>query len=145
MLAIFFFAIFTPDQAYSESLNSTFSVDSTKNDIINQIHASHQFLEENDRYTDYLDATSLLDFPIGIKKKIGNIEYVISIDSVVITPTYAFLNASMSFTVPQSKDKLAFRGTNIKFTKNGGCFKNEKINYIYNNKYVSSSYKCFST
>jgi hypothetical protein len=85
-----------------------------------KIHKTYNFLLENNRFTEFLDLTTVIDFPVGIKKTIGNIEYVIAIDSVVMTPTYAYLNASMSFKPPQSEQRIAFRGTNIKFTRQGG-------------------------
>ncbi|RLA16350.1 MAG: hypothetical protein DRQ62_16340, partial [Gammaproteobacteria bacterium] len=85
-----------------------------------KIHDTYKYLIENNRFTKFLDLSTVVDFPIGIMKTIGNNDYVIAIDSVVITPTYAYLNASMSFKPTGSTEWVAFRGTDIKFTSEGG-------------------------
>jgi hypothetical protein len=77
------------------------------------------FVEEKGRFTDQLDAMTVLDLPVGIKKTIGNLEYTVLIDSIVMLPTYSYLRAYMAFTTPDGK-KLAFRGDNIRFSRKGG-------------------------
>jgi hypothetical protein len=89
-----------------------------------QEERSHAFsifeqVEENQRFVDILDQHTLLDLPVGIKKEIGGLQYTILIDSMVMTPTHAFLVAYMAFTTPQGK-KIAFKGTNIRFSRAGG-------------------------
>jgi hypothetical protein len=89
-----------------------------------QEERSHAFsifeqVEENQRFVDILDQHTLLDLPVGIKKEIGGLQYTILIDSMVMTPTHAFLVAYMAFTTPQGK-KIAFKGTNIRFSRTGG-------------------------
>ncbi|MEN8251065.1 MAG: hypothetical protein ABFS32_19180, partial [Bacteroidota bacterium] len=103
------------------------SLEAQRQDIHNQL----DFLKENNRFTEFLDLTTIIDFPVGIKKTIGNLEYVIAIDSIVMTPTYAYLNASMSFNNPETGDtKLAFRGTNIRFTSQGGLSGDARLELV---------------
>jgi hypothetical protein len=95
-----------------------------------RVHDTFNYLVENNRFTEFLDLTTVVDFPVGIKKTIGNIEYVIAIDSVIITSTYAYLNASMSFGPPGSDERIAFRGTNIRFTQQGGISGDARLELI---------------
>jgi hypothetical protein len=132
IILVMFLAHIAHFSAYSESFTSPIALDSLDEGVVQQIHKLHDFLTATDRFTDYLDATTLLDFPIGIKKTIGNLEYVIAIDSVIITPTFAYLNASMSFKPPQATERLAFRGTNIKFTKKGGIVGDVRLELVGN-------------
>lgn len=85
-----------------------------------RIHQRFEEIKENNKYTDYLDLGQTIEFPIGISKEIGGLEYIIAIDSVVITPHYAFLNASMRFLPPGSDEYITFRGTDFRFTQQGG-------------------------
>ncbi|QSE98715.1 hypothetical protein [Fulvivirga lutea] len=80
----------------------------------------NNYVEEQQRFVDQLDETTILDLPVGIKKTIGNIIYTIVIDSIVMLPTRSYLTAYMAFEIPSNGKKLAFRGTNIEFSKNGG-------------------------
>ena len=95
-----------------------------------RIHDTYNNLLENNRFIEFLDLTTVVDFPVGIKKTIGNIEYVIAIDSIVITPTFAYLNASMSFTPLEGQERLAFRGTNIRFTEQGGISGDARLELV---------------
>ncbi len=80
----------------------------------------YALIEEQQRYVDVIDARTVLQLPVGLKKTIGNLDYTILIDSMILTPTYAYLTAYMSFEIPQNGERLAFRGTHIRFSKTGG-------------------------
>lgn len=79
-----------------------------------------KYVEEQQRFTDQLDENTILDLPVGIKKTIGNIEYTILIDSMVILSTHSYLTAYMAFEVPSNNKTLAFRGDKIRFSRKGG-------------------------
>lgn len=89
-----------------------------------------EFVEAQQRFTDQLDETTILDLPIGIKKTIGNISYTILIDSMVILSTHSYLTAYMAFEVPSNGKKIAFRGTNIRFSKKGGLTGNARLELV---------------
>lgn len=88
------------------------------------------FVEQKERFTEFLDEKTLLDLPIGIKKTIGNLVYTIVIDSLVMTPVDAYLIAYMSFEIPSDTTKIAFRGDKIKLSKKGGITGEAKLNLL---------------
>jgi hypothetical protein len=88
-------------------------------------------VEEMQRFVDVLDQHTLLDLPVGIKKEIGGLQYTILIDSMVMTPTHAYLVAYMAFTTPQGK-KLAFKGRNIRFSRAGGLQGDARLELLGN-------------
>lgn len=67
-----------------------------------------------------LSQLSLLDLPVGLSREGGDINYSIIISQVRVTPAAAFVEAYFIFELPQTGDKIAFRGTNIKFSHDGG-------------------------
>ncbi len=79
-----------------------------------------EYLKNNNRFVEVLDEKTLVDLPVGIKKEIGGLTYSISLDSIVMTPTSAYLIAYMVFEIPSSERKIAFRGSKIGLTKSGG-------------------------
>lgn len=87
-------------------------------------------VEKAQRFVDFLDETSLLELPVGIKKTTGNIEYSILIDSMKLTPTHAELTAYMVFTLPSNGKTIAFRGSGIKFSKKGGIEPEAKLQLL---------------
>lgn len=72
------------------------------------------------RFVKYLDASALVDLPIGVVSEDGKEDYAILIDSLVIKPTHAYLTVYMCVPIPQSDKKLVFRGDNIRLSKEGG-------------------------
>ena len=79
------------------------------------------------RFVQFLDATSLIDLPIGLVSEGSKNDYAILIDSLVITPEYAYLTVYMCIPIPQSDKKLIFRGDNIRLSKNAGLTGDARI------------------
>ncbi len=79
-----------------------------------------ELVTRENRLTNFLSDGSLASLPIGIDQEIGGRRYIIVIDSMVITPEAAYLVAYMSLDIPQSDQRLAFKGSNIRFTRGGG-------------------------
>ncbi|MEL7004021.1 MAG: hypothetical protein AAFN93_14965, partial [Bacteroidota bacterium] len=77
-------------------------------------------IREAGNYIKRLDNQSLFELPVGIAKAIDGINYDIGIHSIKLKPNYAELEVYMTFEVPQNGQVLVFRGTGIKFTKEGG-------------------------
>jgi hypothetical protein len=67
-----------------------------------------------------LDELALLDLPVGISRPGKNLNYTIIISQFKLTPAGAFADAYCVFEVPQSGDKIAFKGSNIEFSYEGG-------------------------
>jgi len=78
-----------------------------------------QKVKDNQAFTTALNGKSI-QLPIGIKKTVGNKEVIVCLDSIVFTPTYGY--AVMYAIVEDTKNnkRLSFRGTDIRFTKEGG-------------------------
>lgn len=77
-------------------------------------------VKTENRFVKFLDSTALVDLPIGIVSAAGKDDYAILIDSLVITPTHAYLTVYMCISIPQSDKKLVFRGDNIRLSKSAG-------------------------
>ena len=77
-------------------------------------------IKESSNYIRNLNQKSRLEFPVGIKKKIGNIDYTLGIASIKLFPQWAELEVYMQLEIPQSEQKLTFYGTGIRFSNKGG-------------------------
>ena len=67
-----------------------------------------------------LNALSFLKLPVGLQRTIGALTYTVIISKVESTPQGSFLEAYLMLELPQTGDKIAFRGTNIPFSNTGG-------------------------
>jgi hypothetical protein len=108
-------------------------VGSTTDSVRYHVNRAHALLKEvldNDKFTDIIDFEAVQNLPIAIKKKIGNIDYTIIIDSLVLTKKEAYLVAYMSLENPTNGKKLAFMGRNIRFTKTGGLTGDARLDLL---------------
>jgi len=87
---------------------------------IKQARKTLQTIKDSKLYTILFNPTEQVKLPIGIHKKIGNQEYTIGIDSVVVTPQYSYLVAYLMIENPSDSSKLYFVGKQIRFSKKGG-------------------------
>lgn len=87
--------------------------------------ATCEEIDKNGNYIDVLNPQELTMLPIGIKKKIGNVEYMLGISNAKFTPEYTELTAFVRIIIPQ-KDSLGrpkelfFGANNIKLSHKGG-------------------------
>lgn len=82
-------------------------------------------IAKNDNLTDFLEPKKLSMLPLGIKKTIGGIQYMLGISSAKFTPEYTELTAFVKIVIPQhdslGKPKELFFGANgIKLSHKGG-------------------------
>lgn len=112
------FHIPIPDASGFEELAAPVS-DSIQNLMI-KIQKLSALIEEEGRFLDRLNALYEVTYPIGISKTIGGQNYTIVLDSDEITPEGAFINAYMSFPIPQTGRQLAFAATRIPLSAEGG-------------------------
>lgn len=108
------------DVSFGAATHENSVVDNVHNDIRNKANAVFDVVKSERKYIDFLDETSLLSLPVGIKKTIGNIDYTVIIDSMVVTPMVSYLNAYMVFDLPTNGRRIVFYGSEIEFSKQGG-------------------------
>jgi hypothetical protein len=97
---------------------------------VDYAHSLWEKVKQENRFTDFINTEVAQDFPIAIVKRIGNMDYGIVIDSLILTPTHAYINVFMSLPIPNSERKLAFMGRKIRFTKNGGLTGDARIELL---------------
>ena len=104
-----------------------------------EIHAQSLLakVKSENRFVKYLDATALVDLPIGLVSEQGKEDYAILIDSLVITPTHAYLTVYMCIPVPQSDRKLVFRGDNIRLSESAGITGDARMFLVNDVKNIS--------
>jgi hypothetical protein len=84
------------------------------------VFALDSYIKDNQRFIDKIDKLTLMELPVGIQRS-GSLEYTILIKRLIITPdSGAFLEAYMSFEIPQSGRKIAFAAKRIPFSFSGG-------------------------
>ena len=81
--------------------------------------AAREHVKKNKAYKAQLNGVKF-ELPIGIKKEIGNAEYTIIIDSVKVTPLYAYVVAYMLIEDPKNANDIYFLGKDIRFSRQGG-------------------------
>ncbi len=87
--------------------------------LVAKAKALREKIKSARKFIQNLDPNVAVDLPVGIRKVIGNTEYIIAIDSIVLTPTGAYLSAYLSVEVPTGQT-LTFRSTDIRFSQKGG-------------------------
>lgn len=101
-------------QLESESKNAV-----TTNPLARHVHNVTQEIIKNNKFVDNLTPEEVVDLPVGVRKCIMGMDYILAVESIIITPTHAYLVAFMSIDIPQA-GKLAFAGSEIMFTQSGG-------------------------
>lgn len=94
---------------------------------------AEEYKNEVDRKSGYinnLNDLSLLELPVGISPQNGSLNYTIIISEVKVTSAGAFLEAYFVFELPQTGDKIAFRGKNIRFSHEGGLIGDGRLELI---------------
>ncbi len=112
------------DQAYIER---NFPLDSVTNSDLTEAANVMNLLEESQNFVDLLSPDEMITFPVGIKKVIGNITYVLGISSAKITPQYSEVTAFVKIIIPQedaqgNQKQLFFGANNIKLSHTGGIY-----------------------
>lgn len=117
-------------ESASDPIDLTYHPNAAVADDVKHAHELFDYVIRENRLTDFLTSGDLQSLPVGVRKTIGGKAYVIVIDSMVLTPTAAYLVAFMSLPVPQSGQRLAFKGSNIRFTKTGGLTGNVRLTLL---------------
>lgn len=87
----------------------------------NKVFATIKAVEDKENFIE--DITngfdSLMQLPIGKKKTIGQLRYVVAIDSIDFKPSGSYFSAYAAIDVPNTTKRLAFKASNIKFNPAG--------------------------
>jgi hypothetical protein len=78
-----------------------------------------QVLSRNAFVNTFSDALQM-DLPVGIASRNQDPGYAIIISAIRTTPHAAYIDAYVMLQLPTSGEKIAFRGTNIEFSNDGG-------------------------
>lgn len=90
-------------------------------------------VEQTQKFISSIDANTKFELPVGIKKTLGGIEYVVLIEAIRIKPTHAELDVFLKFTIPQNQKSLTFMARGIKLTKKGGIVGDAKLELLGDN------------
>lgn len=96
---------------------------------VNRAQAAFKDVTENNKFKSILNGSDV-DLPIGVKKTVGNKDYVICLDSIVIKPTHAYAVLYMVIEDPEANKTLTFGATNVLFTKDGGFTGDAKLQLL---------------
>lgn len=77
-------------------------------------------IREAGNFITTLTGGNLKEFPVGLSKTIGNVEYTMGINSMKLFPTYAQLEVFLEIKGPNMEQPLIFFSPDVKFSSNGG-------------------------
>lgn len=108
-------------------LDKNFALDSVTNDLVLTAKSVMDDLEESQNYLEQLSSDDLITFPVGIKKEIGTVTYVLGISEAKISPEYMEVTAFVKIITPQTdtqgqQKQLFFGANNIRLSHNGGIY-----------------------
>lgn len=109
----------------NEYLRKNFPIAEQTSDDLQKAMATCLKIDENGNLTDNLEPKNLSQLPLGIKKTIGGIQYLLGISNAKFTPEYTELTAFVRIIIPQhgadgKAKELFFGANNIKLSHKGG-------------------------
>jgi len=78
------------------------------------------YINENNKFISSLNYLDGLMLPVGLKQENAKADYAIIITKFEIKEGKSFLDAYLSFKIPGKNKKIAFKGTHLRFHKEGG-------------------------
>ena len=118
-------SVATESEFTNAFIRQHFPVSAETNDDLSKAKATCEEIDKNmSLLTDFLEPKKLSTLPLGIKKTIGGIQYLLGISNAKFTPEYTELTAFVRITIPQDEDgqqkQLFFGANNIKLSHKGG-------------------------
>jgi len=106
-------------------LKKNFPIAQETNEDLKLAKATFEEIEKSSNVTDFLEPQKLSMLPLGIKKTIGGVQYMLGISSAKFTPKYTELTAFVRIIIPQAdstgrRKELFFGANNIKLSHKGG-------------------------
>ncbi|TDO72740.1 hypothetical protein EV143_10745 [Flavobacterium chryseum] len=109
----------------NEYLSKNFPIAGETSDDLKTAMATCLKIDESGNLTDVLEPKKLSMLPLGIKKTIGGIQYMLGISNAKFTPEYTELTAFVRIIIPQhgadgKAKELFFGANNIRLSHKGG-------------------------
>lgn len=108
-----------------EFIKKSYPLTKQENDNLAKAKSICDEIDKTGNLIDFLNSDKLAALPIGIKKTVGNIEYMLGISNAKFTPEYTELTAFVRIILPQKDSsgeskELFFGASNIKLSHKGG-------------------------
>ncbi|MEP2667733.1 MAG: hypothetical protein ABJH04_01990 [Cyclobacteriaceae bacterium] len=120
-----------------DPINADYVVADSLQEKRDRAHSLREDVEKAQRFKETLDAYTVIDLPVGIVKSGGALDYSVIIDKITFNPQGSVLDAYVSFTIPQTGDRIAFGGL-IPLSRDGGIVGTAKI-YLLGDHFVKLS------
>lgn len=113
-------------------LAQNYQIAKLSNENLGEAKATMSQLEITQNYVQSLGTEDLVSLPVGVKKEIGNINYVMGISKAKFNPDFTEITAFVQITLPQldaegNQKKLFFGANNIKLSHSGGIYGNSNL------------------
>lgn len=103
------------------------------NRYIEAVKSASQKVQELGSYKDKLTRKEV-ELPFGISREVGGKEYTIIIDSIVLTPRYAYAVIYCEIEDPENGKDLYFAARDVRFTRDGGFSGDAELYLLKNYK-----------
>ncbi len=109
-------------QGFGVENNNDSDTPSGTNPEVTKAHQLLQKVVEADRFINKLEEACTIDMPVGLvaRDKMDAPKYAIIISQLKVRDGKTYLTAYLPFTIPGTNKKIAFKGTDIPFSFNGG-------------------------
>ncbi len=87
-------------------------------------------IRQTENYVSYLDGSTPVELPVGLRRTLGGVEYVIGVSAIRLLPTHAEFNAYVQIQIPQSTQPLTFMGQGLKFSRAGGIVGGTQLSLV---------------
>ncbi|OMQ13411.1 hypothetical protein [[Flexibacter] sp. ATCC 35103] len=114
------------ENQFTESyIKKNFPVADPTNKDLNKAMELFKSIDINNSIIDFLEPKNLASLPIGVKKNINGVQYMLGISNAKFTPEYTELTAFIRIILPQidatgKQKELFFGANNIKLSHKGG-------------------------
>ncbi len=117
---------FQPNELYTrfDGDTTTVRLRNKAEKVINELVEGNKFLEN---LTEYLTGQTPVTLPIGIKKEVGNSQFIMGVSKIEIGTDYSELEIFVRLTLPQidkngKQRELFFGASRVKLSHKGGLF-----------------------
>ena len=87
-------------------------------------------IRQTKNYVSYLDGSTPVELPVGLRRTLGGVEYVIGVSAIRLLPTHAEFDAYIQIQIPQSAQPLTFMGQGLKFSRAGGIVGGTQLSLV---------------
>lgn len=121
------------ENQFTESyIKKNFPVGDLTNKDLNKAMELFKAIDLNNNIIDFLEPKNLSSLPIGVKKTINGVQYMLGISNAKFTPEYTELTAFVRIILPQinaagKQEQLFFGANNIKLSHKGGLIGNTNL------------------